>query len=182
MSGHLTCTATLSKSRHISTLNYLRSADTCLTRTRTVIYWLSVPAIMDSANKCHVFGGHLNPKSLAASTLTCDRQFVQMSMLPSGHRKQYFISRVLRDEPRACGNSDHFGYISFTTSRHKSHVFYFKPAKLRKRTILSFDQCASCRALAVELVRQNTNSTYRSKQSGHKEPSLPSGIRAAGLI
>ena len=31
MSGHLACTATLSKSRHISTLNYLRSADTWLT-------------------------------------------------------------------------------------------------------------------------------------------------------
>ena len=92
--GHLTCTATLSKSRHISTLNYLRSADTCLTRTRTVIYWLSVPAITDSANKCHVFGGHFNPKSLAARTLTCDGQFAQMSMLPSGDRKQYFTSRV----------------------------------------------------------------------------------------
>ena len=141
MSGHLT----LSKSRHISTLNYLRSADTCLTRMRTVIYWLSVPAITDSANKCHVFGGHFNPKSLTARTLTCDRQFFQMSML---------------------------------------HVCYVKPAMLKKRTILSFDQCASCRALAFELVRQNANSTYRSQQSGHnfKEQSWPSGIRAAGLI
>ncbi len=37
---------------------------------------------------------------------------------------------------------------------------------LKKRTILSFDQCASCRALAIELVRQNANSTYRSKQRG----------------
>ena len=69
MSGHLPCTDTLSMSRHISTLNYLRSADTCLTRTRTVIYWLSVPAITDSSNKCHVFGGHFNPKSLAAGSV-----------------------------------------------------------------------------------------------------------------
>ena len=69
VSGHLTCTAKLSMSRHISTLHYLRSADTCLTRTRTVIYWLSVSAITDSANKCHVFGGHFNQKSLAARTL-----------------------------------------------------------------------------------------------------------------
>ena len=82
----------VSKSRHISTLNYLRSADTCL--TRTVIYWLSVPAITDSADECNVFGGNFNPKSLAALTLTCDRHFAQMSMLPSGDRKQYFISRV----------------------------------------------------------------------------------------
>ena len=53
---------------------------------------------------------------------------------------------------------------------------------LKKRTILRFDQCASCRALAIELVRQNANSTYRSKQSGgHKGPSWPSDIRAAGL-
>ena len=29
-----------------------------ITRTRTVIYWLSAPAITDNANKCHVFGDH----------------------------------------------------------------------------------------------------------------------------
>ena len=75
-----------------------------------------------------------------------------------------------------------FGYIRFTTSCRKSHVFYVRPAMLKKRTILSFDQCASCRALAIELVRQKANSTFRSKNSGHKEPSWPSGIRAAVLI
>ena len=154
MSGHLTCTATLSKSRHISTLNYLRSTDTCLTRTRTVIYWLSVPAITDSANKCQVFGGHLNQKSLAARTLTCDRQFVQMSMMPSGDRKQYFISRVNSCLMNHVIVARPFGCIRFTTSRRKSHVFYVKPAMLKKRTILSFDQCASCRTLAIELVRK----------------------------
>ena len=191
MSGHLTCTATLSKSRHISTLNYLRSADTCLTRTRTVIYWLSVPAITYSANKCHVFGGHFNPKSLTARTLTCDRQFFQMSMLPSGDRKQYFISRVnscvMNHVIVAIQTISWFGYIRFTTSRRKSHVCYVKPAVLKKRTILSFDQCASCRALAfysswcgkTQIARIEAN-----RSSGHnfKEPSWPSGIRAAGLI
>ena len=95
MSGHLTCTAKLSMPRHIPTLNYLRSADTCLTRTRTVIYWLSVPVIMDSSNKCRVFGGHFNPKSLAARTLSCDRHFAQIPMLPSGDHKQCFISQTL---------------------------------------------------------------------------------------
>ena len=94
VSGHLPCTATLSMSQHISTLNYLPSADTCLTRTRTVIYWLSVPAITDSASKYRVFGGHFNPKSLAARTLSCNRWFFQISMLQSGDRKQYFISRI----------------------------------------------------------------------------------------
>ena len=34
------------------------------------IYWLSVPAITDSANNCHVFDGHFNPKSLEARTLS----------------------------------------------------------------------------------------------------------------
>ena len=48
VSGNLVCAATLSMSRHISTLNYLRSADTCL--MRTVIYWLLAPAITNSAN------------------------------------------------------------------------------------------------------------------------------------
>ena len=41
------------------------------------------PAITDSANKCHVFGGHFNQKSLAR-TQTCDRQISQMSVLSSG--------------------------------------------------------------------------------------------------
>ena len=69
MSGHLTCTATLSMSRHMSTLNCLRPADTCLPRMRTVFTGWSVPAITNSANKYHVFGSHFNPKSLAARTL-----------------------------------------------------------------------------------------------------------------
>ena len=47
------------------------------------------------------------------------------------------------------------------------HCFCVKLAMLKKRTVLSFEQCASCRALAVELVRQNANCTYR-KQNGHK--------------
>ena len=54
------CTDTLSMSRHMATLNYLWSAATCLTRTRTVMYWLSVPAITDSANKFHFVGGNFN--------------------------------------------------------------------------------------------------------------------------
>ena len=108
----------------------------------------------------------------------------QMSMLPSGDRKQYSISRVnscVMNYVIVAIQTINVGYIRFT-SRRKSHVFYVKPAMLMKRTILSFDQCASCRASAVELVRQNANSTNRSKQSGHKEPSWPSGIQAAGLI
>ena len=49
------------------------------------------------------------------------------------------------------------------------------PAMSKKRTILSFDQFASCKTLAIENANQ-------SKQSGHKEPSWPDGIRAAGMI
>ena len=71
------------------------------------------------------FGDHFNTKSLVARTLSCDRQFAQMSMLPSGDRMQYFISRV------NVGMMNHviaavrpFGYICFTASRSKSHVFY----------------------------------------------------------
>ncbi len=91
VSGHLPCTATLSMSRHNSTLNYLRPADTCLTRTQTLIYWLSVPAITDSVNKCRVFGGHFNPKSLAHSNFDSS---LNISVLPSDDHKQYFLSRV----------------------------------------------------------------------------------------
>ena len=49
VSDHLLHTATLAMSQHISTLNYLRSTYTCLTRSQTVIYWLSAPVITDSA-------------------------------------------------------------------------------------------------------------------------------------
>ena len=44
---------------------------------------LSAPAITDSANKCHVFGGHFNQKSLVRIQ-TCDRQISQISVLSSG--------------------------------------------------------------------------------------------------
>ena len=39
-------------------LNYLRSVNTCLTQTRTVIYWLYTPVIVDS-EKYRVFDGLL---------------------------------------------------------------------------------------------------------------------------
>ena len=135
VSGHLPCTATLSMSRHISTLNYLRSADTCL--KRIVIYWLSVPAITDSTNKCCV--------SVVISTRNCsliyDPQFAQISMLPSGDSTQYFISRI-----NACVMMNHvivavrpIGYICFTTSRRKSHVLVLTSP------------------VRIELVRQNAD-------------------------
>ena len=69
------------------------------------------------------FCGHFNPKSFTARTLSCYPQFVQMSILPSGDRMQYFISRL-----NACMMNhvivavSRFGYICFTTSRRKSHV------------------------------------------------------------
>ena len=88
-SGHLLCGTTLSMSRHIPTLHYLRSADTCLTRMRTVIYWLSGPAITDSANKCHVYDDGFNQKSLARNP-TCARYFAQMSVLSSGDQRAIF--------------------------------------------------------------------------------------------
>ena len=56
MGDHLPCTGTLSMCRLISMLMYLRSASTCLTRTRTAIHWLYTHAITDSVNKYHVFG------------------------------------------------------------------------------------------------------------------------------
>ena len=60
VTSHLAYTATLSMSRHIPKFNYLRSADTYLTRTRTIMYWLSVPVITDSSNNCRVFDGNSN--------------------------------------------------------------------------------------------------------------------------
>ena len=129
-------------SRHISTLNYLWSAATCLTRTRTVIYWLSAPAITDSANKCHVFCGHFNQK-LLARTQTCDRQFSQISVLSSGDQRA--ISErchvIESDGPRDCGKSTP-SLVTFALRHHvgKSRIMFVQPAMLKNRTILSFDQ------------------------------------------
>ena len=130
--------------RHISTLNYLWSTATCLTRTRTVIYWLSAPAITDSANKCHIFVGHFNQKLLARTT-TCDRQFSQISVLSSGDQRA--ISErchvIESDEPRGCGKSTP-SLVTFALRHHVGKVTYSvcstRDVEEHKRTILSLDQ------------------------------------------
>ena len=133
---------------------------------RTVIYWLFVPAITDSANKCSVFGGHFNPKSLAARTLSCGRQFTQISMLPTGDRKQYFISRV-----NACVMlvTNHVIVALCLHSFYDitSYILIFcvpansepirslaKPMMSKKSTILSFDLCAWYRAVQQKALKQ----------------------------
>ena len=62
------------------------------------------------------FGGHFNPKSLAARSLSCDQQFAQISILPSSDRKQYFISRI-----NACVMNHVI--VASQTTRRKSRVF-----------------------------------------------------------
>ena len=129
MSGHLLCAATLSMSRHISTLNYLRSADTCLIRTRTVIYWLSAPAITDSANKCHgrwsfqpkIAGAHPNLRLIVRSNV---HAIVQ--------REIFYV--IESNELRACRK-----LATFVLRHHVVKVTYsvFQPAMSKKGTIFS---------------------------------------------
>ena len=84
-------------------------------------FWLSAPAITDSANKWHVFGGHFNQKSLAR-TQTWDRQFAQISVLSSGGQRA--ICHVIET-----GDARDYGKptpsLVTCVSRHqrKSHVF-----------------------------------------------------------
>ena len=70
--------------------------------------------------------------------------------------------KCLRDEPRDWGKS---GPLVTFVLRH--HVVKVSSSVLNMRC-RSFDQCASCRALDIELVWQNANSTYRGKQSDHR--------------
>ena len=88
------------------------------------MYWLSAPAITDSANKCHVFGGYFNQK-LLARTQTCDRQFSQMSVLLSGDQRA--ISErchvIESDEPRDCGKSTP-SLVTFALRHHVGKVTY----------------------------------------------------------
>ena len=127
-------------SRHISTLNYLWSAATCLTRTRTVIYWLSAPAITDSANKCHVFGGHFNQKSLARLQ-TWDRQFAQISVLSSGDQnEQYVTSSRVMIHVIAANQHLHWLRLFHDITSEKSPILFVQSAMLKNRTILSLNQ------------------------------------------
>ena len=72
-------------------------------------------------------------------------------------------------------------YIRFTISSHKCHVFCVQPAMLKKKTILSFEQCTSCRALAVERVRQNANSEIRGAPKVDLGRTLNTSVRVPTL-
>ena len=127
-------------SRHISTLNYLSSAATCLTWTRTVMYWLSAPAITDSANKCHVFGGHFNPKSVARIQ-TCHRQFAQISVLSSGDQQAiHHVIERLMNHVIAANQPLHWLRLFYDITSEKSCIMFVQPAMSKNRTILSLYQ------------------------------------------
>ena len=82
---------------------------------------VAAPAITDSANKCHVFGGHFNQKSVAR-TRTCHRQFAQISVLSSGDQRA--IHHVIEsDEPRDCGKST-TSLVTFVLRHHVGKVMY----------------------------------------------------------
>ena len=126
--------------RHISTLKYLRSAATCLTRTRTVICWLSAPGITDSANRCRFFGGRFNQKSLARIQ-TCHRQFAQISVLSSGDRRAIYVtSSRLINHMIAANLPLHWLRLFYDTTSEKSRLLIFQPVVSKKRTSLSLDQ------------------------------------------
>ena len=133
LSGHLPCTDKLSMSRHISTLNYLRSAATCLTRTRTVICWLSAPAITDSANKCRVFGGRFNQESLARALIiiATDHLVTDEQYVTSSRRINHMI---------AANQTLHWLRLFYDTTSEKSRLLFFQLAMSKKITILSLDQ------------------------------------------
>ena len=152
MSGHLLCAATLSMSPHISTLNYLRSADTCLTRTQTVIYWLSAPAITDSANKSHVFDGRFNPKSLARIPTSTDSSLKSPCCRLVTNAIFYVIES---NEPRDCGK---LVRPTFVLRHHVVKVTYsvFQPAMSKKGTIFSLDQ-----RIALDVASSGRNTSCR---------------------
>ena len=101
------------------------------------MYWLSASDITDSANKCHVFGGHFNQK-LLARTQTCDRQFSQISVLSSGDQRA--ISERCHDIVIAANQSLHWLRLLYDITSEKSRILFVLPAMSKNRTILSFDQ------------------------------------------
>ena len=92
MSGHLPCTAMLTMSQHISTLNYLQSADTCL--TRTLIFLVVCTCYNGQCKQTPRFWRSFQPKIAGAPPNLRSTVRSIFSVLPSGDHKQYFISRV----------------------------------------------------------------------------------------
>ena len=129
-------------SRHISTLNYLWLAATCLTRTRTVIYWLSAPAIrtvQTNATLSVVIStkNRWRPPKLGTDSslkfpccrLVTNKQYVTSSRLIN------HVTWLRQTNPLLM-----LGYVCFTASTEKSRILFVQPAMLKNRTILSLDQ------------------------------------------
>ena len=125
--------------RHIPTLNYLWSAATCLTRTRTVIYWLSALAITDSANKCHVFDGHFNKKSVARiqlATATVRSNVRAVVWWPTSNTPRH---RVM-NHVIAANQPLHWLRLFYDITSEESCILFVQPAMSKNRTILSLYQ------------------------------------------
>ena len=168
-------------SRHISTLNYLRSAATCLTRTRTVICWLSAPGITDSANKCRVFGGRFNQKSLARALIATESslKFPCCRLMPD---EQYVTSSRVINHMIGANQPLHWLHLFYDTTS-ESHVFcFFQPAMSKKRTILSLDPgievlcrlgeaCHHLERLLPSQCGKNANVTYdiKADRESHRD-------------
>ena len=144
-------------SRHISTLNYLRSAATCL--TRTVICWLSSPGITDSANKCRVFGGRFNQKSLARAQIATDSS-PKLLCCRLVTDEQYVTSSRVINHVIAVNQLLHWLHLFYDTTSEKSRILFFQLAMSKKRTILSLDQ-------GIEVL-------FRLGEAHHVERLLPS--------
>ena len=136
-------------SRHISTLNYLRSAATCLTRTRTVIVWLSAPSITDSVNKCRDFRGHVRPKSLASLTFDCALKLScchLVTVTNISHREE---RTTLLHQLNAPITSVY--EIAYLVMFEFFHAMSTKSLDQRMEVLRRLDGGTSCRALAIEL-------------------------------
>ena len=145
MSGHLPCTATLSMSRNISTLNYLRSADTCLTRTDADSHLLVVRTCYNGQCKqMPPFRRSFQPKIAGAYPNLRSTVRSIFSVLPSGDHKHYFILRVNTCMMNNMISLMPIGYVRFTTSRRKSHGLSFQPTMSKKRMIVGWTNGWRC--------------------------------------
>ena len=104
-----------------------------------------------------------------------DRQFAQISMLPSGDCKQYFISSVNACVMNHVVEANQPPLVTFVLRHHVVKVRYsvFNPrCRRRERFLRLTSEC--CRAGAAK------RKQHVSKQT--EWPSWPSGIPAAGLL
>ena len=137
-------------------------------------------SITDSANKCRVFGGRFNQKSLARAQIATDSSLI----LPCCRLvtdEQYVTSSRVINHMIAANHPLHWSRLFHDTTSEKSRLLFFQLAMSKKRTILSLDrgievlsrlgEAHHVERLLPSQCGKNANGTYdiKTDRDGHRD-------------